>query len=516
MQSALLSFYRAAVKSAPSIDVNTQKRVFALAKKRADDQLMCGLLARVDLDPEIDEKLGQVTSAKVMTAWFGREGRTSEQIKNRITREKRVTVLEVIASQPGLDAEIYETCSKTEHLRVAAALACNEDASDEVRRKAAHIVGKVVPRQRPRSADAQRVARIMAEAPQLGSEIALATDRMWVLVSVVETDLSPEACTAVKRRCLTYIADTLPGAIEAAENGNWWYRTGQDLRQTVQVLTKVSPGAELSESEEAAVVESLTTALAELEARGNASNNRHYGRGEVTRLIRDILEALNADGIEGQGSLAAIADAKTPVELEAAMELALADADWQRQRLVITAGLCNKAATVAQVERFGTQAHIDVRRIVEKRRDDLDVVVAVLRASRFVVFNGDLASLNVPGVTPQELWLRLFEAEVAGTPQMPHLVELLKSHYATPTVAGKLPFSLFAATSAHAELPGWVVTEALTLIQAEIGDDPDYAENFETLGDNFAGSIEDLLEIAQLHSKLSSVRRTEPAEAELA
>ena len=232
-----------------------------------------------------------------------------------------------------------------------------------------------------------------------------------------------------------------------------------------------------------------------------------HGKKEAQGCFTQVLGVLDATEPEEGSDLAAVVRAETTDELEAVFMQAISKLEWTRRRDFTQAALTNKVATADQVERFLARGgHVEVTRVIEKRIDNIDVVVALLRTAFSYAFDDDyLAGIDCPGATTQELWNRLVAAELSRSSNHLRLTNLLGSRYADVNIVGKLPFRIFAEVS-H-PLPGWVLDAVLALVNSELGNDADLLENFELLGEKFTGSIEDLLTTVKLHSKLARAKR---------
>ena len=90
-----------------TIPESVQHRIFDVAAAAKDYKFLAVLAAHPSLCDEVDGKLSKIQSAKVVTAWASRPGRTSSDLMDKVRAEKRVTVLEAIAKIPGLDDVVY-------------------------------------------------------------------------------------------------------------------------------------------------------------------------------------------------------------------------------------------------------------------------------------------------------------------------------------------------------------------------------------------------------------------------
>lgn len=108
MASTLSKAIRALLDpSSPELPVHLQHRIAAWARHHDDIGSMVDLLARPELDDEVDALFADDRRAKVRAAWLSRPGRDPETLNKLIARETRETVLAAVASTRGLDENIY-------------------------------------------------------------------------------------------------------------------------------------------------------------------------------------------------------------------------------------------------------------------------------------------------------------------------------------------------------------------------------------------------------------------------
>lgn len=122
---------------APSAQV--QKRIFDYAAKNSKGAVLLVKLAlHPALDPSVDEELKKITAANVVAARVSRPGRTTEEIWAVLEKEKRVSVLNAIAAQGNLSESAQQTiASNTKHKAVLMSLIMNPAAAFHNRTTAA-------------------------------------------------------------------------------------------------------------------------------------------------------------------------------------------------------------------------------------------------------------------------------------------------------------------------------------------------------------------------------------------
>ena len=117
-QNNELSLWLKALQSGIPVPEPVQLRIFKQAKQAKDWDVLVALALKVsDLSTEVDELLSKETRADVMIAWIGREGRSHEEIQERIDSEKRVTVLASLSSVSDLPQAAYVTLAKKSNVK---------------------------------------------------------------------------------------------------------------------------------------------------------------------------------------------------------------------------------------------------------------------------------------------------------------------------------------------------------------------------------------------------------------
>lgn len=76
--------------------------------KSEREALLRLLLARPDLDPVLDARIGEERSARVRASWVARPGRSIDEIIAVLDGESRQSVLAEIAATEGLSDEVYD------------------------------------------------------------------------------------------------------------------------------------------------------------------------------------------------------------------------------------------------------------------------------------------------------------------------------------------------------------------------------------------------------------------------
>ena len=133
-QAASTLFHSLLTDNAP---VELQRRVLKHADATKNHPLLIRLAGIANLDADVDAALSKRGEADVLMAWANRPGRTTEQLVERFSSEKRATLLAELAARTDLTSEVYTELAKHSSASVATALVVNASAPIEARKKAA-------------------------------------------------------------------------------------------------------------------------------------------------------------------------------------------------------------------------------------------------------------------------------------------------------------------------------------------------------------------------------------------
>lgn len=141
----MLELIQAAVSSERPVPGPVAQRAFHLAVAASDTGLLATLAKVAPLGSDLDTRLGEVHAAVVREAWLGRSGRDPAQVVERISKERRVGVLAVVADVEGLDHSVYEHLAEHPNPRVLLAVLENDTVSEPVRAVAAgNLAGRAL------------------------------------------------------------------------------------------------------------------------------------------------------------------------------------------------------------------------------------------------------------------------------------------------------------------------------------------------------------------------------------
>jgi hypothetical protein len=149
-------------------DLNVQKRVYKFASENKEIELLVRLCHLANLDPTIDLLLSKREEADVLVAWATRNGRTSEELIARFSKEKRATLLTQVATKSDLPESLYLELAQHPSASVGEAILSNSKAPVAARAAAASNAMRTV---RTSWSTQSRVADLFRNAP---SEAAIA------------------------------------------------------------------------------------------------------------------------------------------------------------------------------------------------------------------------------------------------------------------------------------------------------------------------------------------------------
>ena len=129
------ALFSSLLKSPTALLPEIQARILSVLTAEQNTALLLAMLKRPDLDPAVDQAIGELDNPTVRSAWLARPGRTAEEIAAKTRNEKRARVLAAAATVPGLPEELYRSWSNHDGLSLTRALAANTSAPGDLRRK---------------------------------------------------------------------------------------------------------------------------------------------------------------------------------------------------------------------------------------------------------------------------------------------------------------------------------------------------------------------------------------------
>lgn len=465
MAAKLVSiFYSQLLYSEKPLDPVTQKSVFRYFLRAKKYKELGRLAERVDTIAELDAKLGSRNEIGVITGWLRRPGRTREEIVSRLTKEKRVSALLPLASMEDLPDEVYERVALQDSAKISVALLANKSV--------------------PRPIRTARAAALFAD-PNFG---------YWNAVEAAKTshlfdpgfvaDLAPQVSSLTGAHfCLSngkvastdasrFLAMALAAEKTAQSDVHRYNRATYEDVLCLLVETDLV----------AKDVEVLTKAL----RRGQKRYQSSYGRNDFARGL-SVLESRNS---EFEVLLAEFVSCTDPVRTgERFTALFQAATDYQKER-VLSAGCrhqhLSSALMFPHVEDVrGTDEEALIREW--ERRGDTTVLG---RAMISVFYGGHWLEVLKD---PLPVLVEAFHA--CGSDDPPYWLardQLILDH--PERVVDLLGWgNLLVLASEDDKLRG-AVSEKVT---SRLGSDPLLWENFDSLAEDFSGTLGELLDTVE-------------------
>jgi hypothetical protein len=492
--------YLNVIKSSDSLSPEFQRRVFRVARNAKDEDLAAALAVRPDTLPELDAELGAWGSARVQSAWFARPGRDMSATIQSLRKEKRVTILEVIAGIPELTPEVYEVCVQRNATRVAYKLVSNDSVPIEMRCRAAGTLA-----QSYETISYQKQHQLLTyltacdtEVPnsfiKASTEVSIA-NKVMNGISALEDDTAAHVammCTTVLTKLPRLYALKL--AESKAQSASRWYYGWSDFSDVLQSVTEATKYLSIllaTEPPHKDEIIDLAEVLEKVLAAKEGPNDTTY-----MEYVKSILANCNSTGETGPS----ISDmARTAGSKEQLLEIATSDRDTFNKAAAV-AVLCNPhadtevAITVAKEFGWGESAKV----LEAKNREIKPEVKAVLMVDGHLCTDDHIRKFAA-STTPQELW-RLMIAYAStrkaygGFYGIP--ADLLSSAYASVDVVPLLPLRLYS----HPDLPGWLVSAFAAYLSVELKS-TDAWDSFEVLAPRHLGNVAQVIRASKITSK---------------
>jgi hypothetical protein len=474
---SLQKLYLRLATEAPNISGSSQQRIHRYALSHTDEELAAALARRSDTVDEIDAELGNWPSAKVQAAWFARPGRTPEQAVAKVQRERRVTVLEVVAALEGLPERIYAHCAARDSARVSMPLLTNTCVPESVRQDAARVIAGDFKRMSA-SRRHSMVSILATCTPPVISAFVRHTSSLDDLGSVLRTtsEIDRSAAGHVVSLCAKVVTSIPARRDQKAAATRYyasWYELNNDLRAVNDVIVALSAVHPLEQLDLSRLVDVTSAALTHVtDATPRLSEDQ-----ELARMLTTVAQTCTLTGSSVSSPTARARSASSAAEL---VEMLAKHGD----RMVAAAALCNPHAN-AEVARLCVRAMSwhDPVRLLEARSKEMGVDVKAVIMSRSHVFE-DVAfrSFAAPG-DPRELWLATVKEHTSQDGSR-SLGRLLTSSLAGPDVIPMLPLKAFTDDT----IPGWAHAALLEYLEANLTSQASW-DGFEVLAPKHLGDV---------------------------
>jgi len=512
--NGIKGIYLNVIRASETLDPELQRRVHHVARASKDEDLGAALAKRADTLPEIDDDLGNWGSAKVQSAWFARPGRDMAAAVAKLTREKRITVLEVISALPDLPEEIYDLCAKRNAVRVALPLISNNSAKVKNRVAAATTLargysGMSYARQGALVGVLSSCDQEVVDAFVSASSDLTTTQRALGAVSSISAESLQHVYDLVVTRLRT-IPKLHKQAVAEAQNSNNTYRTwngplyeiNQVLREVEGVLRQAPLMAAKAEVNRDALFVELK-ALHDLFS-GNKLNASDRDNLVYIERFSKQLDASN-DLHPTSGPASEIRAASSEAQLLLLLDALIAKNQLDRPCGV--AALTNPHATAIVADKalraFGWG---EVHKFLDARHRDVSLTAkAALMAHMYRTPDSDIEKFAAPS-TPTELWTEIVGIHAKKLDKVTGMIpsELFHSKFAKIDVIPKIPLRVFS----QPDLPGWLITGFAEYLTKELTTQAAW-DGFEVLAPKHLGPVSQVVRAAKVTAKAQLAEGTE-------
>jgi hypothetical protein len=447
----------------PELDSGIQRRVLAYGQTQRNVKLLTELAQHPSLDRSIEATLGTLPHGPVLAAWVARPGRSREDVKVLVTKEKRIGVLEALAGLDSLDDDHYQLLADKPNPKVAAVLVVNPAVPLDVKKQAAATWGKL---NTTRGWQARRRAlEAFTALPELHDAVASQSRQLDVFELVAASELSP----ATMQHVVTVLGDVLGGQ----NDGGFRQAPGAALR----IIGQLGSSPWLGDAERG----QLLSVVARYE-QDSASSWEVAGCDTATRAL-----TLGSTRTRGKRGANLIRDARESNDCDVLDKLAATATTSSDQALALAlAG--NRHSTTGQVDIVLDLLPRNSRGLLDLRREDTDVFATLAARVPWAVDDRLLGRCSDPTGTLVAVARKV--RETGG--RMP--ANLLQSRFLTPSVLLELPLEQLVSP----DLPTEVSRLAAGELERRFGDDDVRWSVFESLGRDFTGSISELLDTCGL------------------
>ena len=514
--NALTTFTAAAARRASPLSPQFQLRLARHAIAENDHDTLSALLSRNDLTADTDALIGTVTNPATRAASDPRPERNEDDLLATLKNEARIDVLETVAARPDLPEAVYQhLLGRPDHKRPLLAVITDTTAPDDVRTDAVntfldnHMLDLQQTDWGALATDEVTASATIRARPDFDTITTLCWNP--VPLDVDATTIVGAVATEVLERHFTAFTTTDIGTVTHPDVGALF----DDVRLVARLLQSTAMALHLSDPNRR--LNQLDTEQLDTQQLGDALDAVDFDLDYVATHLRPSGLAPGPDGL-----IAAVTDAGTDDDIQALLDYARhrypSNSSWPLYTAV-TAGLANPAASVDTIRTHANKIGFTHREgrwlaaIVDAHDHDTTVGAALLSHIRSSYLPDEPFDWFKPG-DPQALWRTVFydrlpsPDDTATNSTLLDVLYLFDHDAADPAAVADLPWQLFRTLYDLGARTRTVTHHTITLIDTVLGDDPDMLENFMMFGATHQGTIGELIEIARLHSEMSSIRRT--------
>jgi hypothetical protein len=504
--TAIQAIYLNAIRGSETLDHEFQRRVHRVARATRDEDLGAALAKRTDTLPEIDDDLGKWSSARVQSAWFARPGRDMAAAIAKLSREKRITVLEVISALPDLPPEIYGICARRNAVRVALPLVSNNSANQEHRVAAAQTLARSYSSMSYARQGALIGALSSCEQKVVDAFVSAAVDLLTIAKAISAVSVISAASLQHVYNIVTAKLRTVPKLHKQAEaetgsssaSRRSWSQSLYDINNLLRDVDSVLRQAPLMAKRADVDRAGLFSELDALRTMFESSTIDQRQRAEFLKTVARFTTQLDASNPVDptSGPAAEIRCASSEERLHELVDELIAGDKLDRPCAVavLTNSYANAAVALKALHAFG---YGEVSKFLEARHRDVNLQAkAVILAHGVYRTPDDVIERFAAPATPAELWTELVSLHGRrhtehGSFQIPN--ELFHSKFAKVDIIPKLPLHVFA----HPDLPGWLATGFVQYLAQELTTQAAW-DGFEVLAPKHLGSVSQVVRAAKV------------------
>jgi hypothetical protein len=425
-----------------------------------------------------------------------------------LRKEKRVTILEVIAGVPDLTPEVYEVCVQRNATRVAYKIVSNDSVPIAMRCFAAGTLA-----QSYETLSYQKQHHLLTYLAACDTEVPNTFIRTSTELSIANkvmngiSSLEDDTAMHVAKMC-TQALSKLPRLYAAklaeskTQSNSRWYYGWSDVSNEIQSVVEATKYLSILLASEPPLKDEIVSQAEILKTVIDA--NESQNDNTYMEYVKSILANCNSTGEAGPSAsdMARNADSK-----ERLLEIATADRDSFNKAAAV-AVLCNShadtevAIAVARAFSWGEASKV----LEAKNRDIKPEVKAVLMVDGHLCSDDHIRKFAA-NTTPQELWRMMIayastKNSYGGFYGIPS--DLISSAYANVDIVPLLPLRLYS----HPDLPGWLVSAFAAYLATELSS-TDAWDSFEVLAPRHLGNVAQVIRASKITSKKSLEQSSE-------
>lgn len=465
MAAKLVSvFYSQLLESTDPIDPVTQKSLFNYFLRQKKYRELGRLAARPDTIAELDATLRSRNELGVLTGWLARPGRTGDEIVSRLAKEKRVTALVTLAGVENLPHDVYERLAKFESPKISEALLANLSVPREIRVRRASMLFADDHYGQWNAAAASKPS--VESDPGFVDALAGVVDSVTGIVFCLENS----KVNAENSSRFLKLAIASEKAEKSNSSSSRYYRTGSE-----EVFCLLA-SADLTDDDAKTLVKALSR---------NAKNQSRYGRNDIDRA----LAVLESRGSEFNQLLTEFEECTDPIRAGERFNALISSGSTYQKERVLSVACHHKALPASFMIPYSDDIKdADTAALVEEwdRRGDVRSLAEAMLRTFYAAHWLDSVQ------DPLGLLVEIFRLCAETGQEQPYWLMRHPVLLEDPDrVVEVLGWAQLLTLSAEDERLKKAVTEQVT---KRLGSDPLLWENFDAIGEEFSGTLVELLE----------------------